>query len=92
MKLRYIVVIWLVLFTLTVFTTVAIVLHEYKEPERRLGTRTYYAKDKYILAYVRGEYLGDCFIPSMNVLRRLNHEQIDSIVLVETIPDIKGRY
>lgn len=52
------------------------------------GTRSYYGKDRYLIADVRGEYLGDCFVPSMNILCRLNQEQRDSIVLVETIPDI----
>ncbi len=53
----------------------------------RTGTRSYYAEDRYLLAYVHGDYLGDCFVPSMNVLYYLNQEQIDNIVLVETIPD-----
>lgn len=53
----------------------------------RTGTRSYYAKDRYLLAYVHGEYLGDFFVPSMNILQRLNQEQMDRIVLIETIPD-----
>ncbi len=53
----------------------------------RTGTRSFYAKDRELTAYVRGEYLGGCFIPSMNILQRLSQEQIDSIVLVETILD-----
>lgn len=54
----------------------------------KTGTRSYYGKDRYLIAYVRGEYLGDCFVPSMNILMRLNQEQRDSIVLVETIPTV----
>jgi hypothetical protein len=53
----------------------------------RCGTRSYYAKNRYLLAEVRGEYLGDCFVPLMNILQRLNQEQKDNIVLIETIPD-----
>jgi len=53
----------------------------------RTGMRSYYAKDRYLLARVHGEYIGNFFVPSMNILQRLNQEQIDTIVLVETIPD-----
>lgn len=53
----------------------------------RRGTRSYYAKDRYLVACVHGEYLGGCFIPSMDILQRLNQERRDSIVLIETIPD-----
>jgi len=56
-------------------------------PLPRTGTRSYYAKDRYLVACVHGEYSGDCFIPSMDILQRLTQEQIDSIVLIETIPD-----
>ena len=53
----------------------------------RTGTRSYYGRDRYLLADVHGEYLGDCFVPSMDILQRLDQEQIDSVVLIETIPD-----
>ena len=53
----------------------------------RTGTKSYYAKGRYLVACVHGEYLGDCFIPSADVFSWLTQEQIDSIVLMETIPN-----
>lgn len=52
----------------------------------KTGTRSYYGKDRYLIAYEHGEYLGNCFVPSMDVLQRLSQEQTDRIVLVETMP------
>lgn len=57
-------------------------------PERppKTGTRSYYGKDRYLIAVVHGEYLGDCFVPCINL--HLSQELRDRIVLVETIPDV----
>ena len=52
----------------------------------RIGIRSYYAKDRYLIAYVHGEYFGDFFVPQMDIFRYLNQEQINNIVLTETIP------
>lgn len=72
---------------LTIVVIIALCLLWRPDKPSRTGTRSYYAKDRYLLAYVHGEYLGDCFVPSMDILKRLNQEQIDNIVLVEAIPD-----
>lgn len=52
----------------------------------KTGTRSYYAKNRELLAYVHGEYLGECFVPSMNIEERLR-DNLERVVLVETIPD-----
>lgn len=53
----------------------------------RTGERSYYRKDRCLVACVRGEYFHNYFVPSMDILARLSQEQKDSIILVETIPD-----
>ncbi len=59
----------------------------YLRPNRLLttGKRSYYGKNRYLLAEVYGDYIGNCFVPLMEI--HLNQEQRDNIVLVETIPD-----
>lgn len=57
------------------------------KPPIRTGIRSYYGEDRYLLATVYGEYSGDCFIPCMDILSRLDEWQREKIVLVETIPD-----
>lgn len=77
-----------ILMTITIMVVGIILYFVWRPaPLPKTGTRSYYAKDRYLVACVHGEYLGGCFIPSMDILGRLNQEQIDSIVLVETIPD-----
>lgn len=53
----------------------------------RTGTRTYYAEGRYMIANVHGDYINNCFIPYANISEWLTQEQIDSIVLTETMPD-----
>ncbi len=79
-----------IILTVAIIMATGIILYFVWRPtELSLGTgaRSYYAKDRYLVACVNGEYLGECFMPSMNILHRLSSEQLDSIVLVETIPD-----
>lgn len=57
----------------------------------KTGTRSYYAIDRELLAYVHGEYLGGCFVPMMDIEAYLRKsDNFERVVLVETIPDEKG--
>jgi hypothetical protein len=40
-----------------------------------------------MIANVHGDYINNCFIPYANISEWLTQEQIDSIVLTETMPD-----
>lgn len=78
-----------VIATIVIILFICIVLCLLWKPKSPLqtGTRSYYGKDRYLLATVNGDYLDGCFVPMMDILSRLSQEQRERIVLVETIPD-----
>lgn len=72
---------------LVIACAVAGVLGEKSVP-LRTGTRSYYGTGRELLAYTHGEYLGDHFVPSMDIEARLrSNNNLERVVLVETIPD-----
>ncbi len=72
---------------ITAFMFLGLYLIWCPKEEVRTGTRSYYAEGRNLVANVHGEYLGNFFVPMGNVFQSLTQEQIDSIVLIETIKD-----